>query len=279
MVEPDTDPAGEAAEASTEKASTETLNLGHFSRVVQIVGPFPKGGSTVQIVQHCKKVHRLLERTYNTNKEKFAVWDLLLADNRAIAQAMEDNKPKAKTDPWTWVLKILHAALPVTAEIKRLHSTLREIRLTNLTCAAVDAYINECMDIFDALAAFDEELPDGSKLDSFMAGLPIEAKKFLTSSRVTDVEEASTVLHELATIESAAAKSKPKPQALNAVHNKQGGQGPRAPLTDGDRKNCMTLRLCFYCRKPGHVVANCPAKQAKPGQKLNHADAAPQENE
>ena len=88
MVAPDTDSAEEAAEASTEKASTETLNLVHFSRVVQVLGPFLKGGSTVQIVQHCKKVNRLLEKTYSNNKEKFAAWDLLLADHRTIAKAM-----------------------------------------------------------------------------------------------------------------------------------------------------------------------------------------------
>ncbi|KAJ3276149.1 hypothetical protein HK104_003702, partial [Borealophlyctis nickersoniae] len=50
----------------------------------------------------------------------------------------------------------------------------------------------------------------------------------------------------------------------NGNPNNKPSNGPRAPLTEKQRKYLMANQGCFYCRKAnaGHQVRNCPEKLA-----------------
>lgn len=45
-----------------------------------------------------------------------------------------------------------------------------------------------------------------------------------------------------------------------------------SPLTPEERNRLMKTGGCFYCRQPGHVLANCPSKPPPQKPRVNNVE-------
>lgn len=264
---------------------TTTLSLNDISRISGAVdGPLSPDATALEVYQYVRVHTRIIEAAFSTNEQRVLAWKLLLRKHRQIERVMDEVVLGTLTHA-RWVSKVLRKALPVKAEVKRILAHIGNLSLASLKTTDVRKYIDEMETSFGALDFLGSELPEAVQLESFLEGLPDTVAEKLTLNKTENVEEAASMLHQLATLALRKAK---KAQSLAAART--GGQRQnvapsstaRTTLTDEERARCIAEGRCFYCRKPGHMSANCPVKKptgSQNGQKLNHIDTAAQENE
>jgi hypothetical protein len=137
----------------------------------------------------------------------------------------------------------------------------------------VEAYVN----LFRTICLAITHITDHEKLDRFLHGLkPAVRKELMVRGVYTFSDAASMALRYdlasmLATAPALPSALPPRPPArLNAI-NASTSSTPstvRQPLTEAIKADLLAKGACFYCRQPGHSIADCPTRPARQGNGL-----------
>jgi hypothetical protein len=144
---------------------------------------------------------------------------------------------------------------------------------TCVQTTTVEAYVNLFRTICLAIA----HITDHEKLDRFLHGLKPAVRKELMVRGVSTFADATSmaIRYDLASMLASApalpsAPPSRPPARINTV-NTSTSSAPatvRQPLTDAIKADLLAKGACFYCRQPGHSIADCPTRPARQGNGL-----------
>ncbi|KAJ9512027.1 hypothetical protein QJQ45_004586 [Haematococcus lacustris] len=124
-------------------------------------------------------------------------------------------------------------------------------------------YITE----FSNLCLLISDLSPAEKLDRFLRGLKPAVRRELELREPTSFEEAAAMADRVDAITFGSRPRllklpEPEPVAAMELDALQVSKGPR--LSAAERQQLRDLGACFYCRKPGHLMKDCPNKPPRP---------------
>jgi hypothetical protein len=176
-----------------------------------------------------------------------------------------------------WWMSVLQAQRPASWEHFKA-AILRQYQPINPALAArqelkrcsqrgsVQDYVSRLRTIFLRIPTITDEeklerFKDGLKHDILFKLIEREPNSFEDAVRYAEHYDVLTYTfrqQQRAAEHKAAAFSNPTPMELGAV----GQQArPGGKLTEAEKQRCKEEQLCFYCRQPGHSIAQCPQKQ------------------
>jgi hypothetical protein len=211
------------------------------------------------------------------------IWSLTAQGNQKLRHKVMNTRNVPIHQPAVgWMRSIIFAVWDVDLEITRILSELQTVSLPHLSSAAAEMYIDRVDELVQDL----EELQgcpvtNAQKIMYLVTGLnkvkeaQLLIRGFMVPPGTDTYIMTVTYLRRLSQAADLAPKPAPRPTpSLNAVSTASAGPRFKA-LTPAERARCMAEGLCLYCRKPGHVAANCPSKPpARPAQRVNNAELA-----
>ncbi|KAJ9514317.1 hypothetical protein QJQ45_012336 [Haematococcus lacustris] len=120
---------------------------------------------------------------------------------------------------------------------------------------------------FSNLCLLISDLSPAEKLDRFLRGLKPAVRRELELREPTSFEEAAAMADCVDAITFGSRPRllklpEPEPVAAMELDALQVSKGPR--LSAAERQQLRDLGACFYCRKPGHLMKDCPNKPPRP---------------
>ena len=162
------------------------------------------------------------------------------------------------------LFKAIFASLRPSTAIDR----LRALRAHRLASGPLGTHISTFCSFFKAL-----EFPASSFRELFLESIDrcqvhavVIAELKLDPTLGDDLESLTTLVvrcsHRLE--EANSLTSVPAAPAVAHVLSSRPRSPPRTRLDETSRKTCMVDHLCFYCREPGHSIADCPQRLLRP---------------
>jgi hypothetical protein len=170
---------------------------------------------------------------------------------------------------------------PVNSE-KRARDRLATLRQTTSVRRYIQDFTNTCLEIPD--------LHPTEQYHRFVQGLKSDVRRELELHDLKDFDEAARIAERFDSISFAhrstrpvgprPSYSRPEPMELDNMNidRRRSSAAPNPPsrLTAEDRRRLRDTNSCFYCRQPGHIMANCPLRAKNPPEKQGNGNGTNQ---
>ena len=177
------------------------------------------------------------------------------------AQTLDKEGFKTLSGTWATFKKEILSYFTPTNSVKQARDQLAALRQRT----SVRAYATE----FKRLLLEIGNVSEDEKLDRFVRGLKFSIRKEVELREPTSLSQAISISERYDSISFALSRNWPN----NATENPRGGSFAHTPmeinrvkipkLTDAIRAELIKEGKCFFCRKPGHMLRDCPMRPAK----------------
>ena len=128
----------------------------------------------------------------------------------------------------------------------------------------VQTHLNEYRSLSSQISAQGTTIEDELGAMMLMSSIPSSWETFVTVVKYSEVT--STIVTEVTRRKSFAKDSADKAYVVQGSvdqPNNLGGSSSRPPINQRSRRKSQENRTCNYCKKPGHIKADCQALKAK----------------
>lgn len=189
---------------------------------------------------------------------------------RLLAVRAPDNIP---FHSWAAMQDAMLKQFTPVNHVRRARDRLAELRQTTSVRRYIDTFSSLCLEIPD--------LHPSEQLYRFIHGLKPHVRRELDIRHPANLNDAMEMADSVDTVYFQSGRSfgpmlprHPRPEPMELGNLNVNHRRPPAPphphhrLTPDDRRRLRDTNSCFYCRQPGHIMANCPVRPRKqlPGQ-------------